>query len=91
MLTILYIFAKIISITLVVITYAMLARMLLPLVVSPDESRIYRFSVGLSEPFVAPVRFLMERFNLLGGTPVDFSLPVAYILLFVIRLMLPVI
>ena len=89
MLTFLYIFAKIISITLVVATYAMLARMLLPLVVSPDESKIYRFSVGISEPFVAPVRFLMEKFNFLCGTPVDFSLPVAYILIFIVRLILP--
>lgn len=89
MLTFLYIFAKIVSITLVVITYAMLARMLLPLVVNPDDSTVYRFSVGLSEPIVAPVRYLMAKFNFLSDTPLDFSLPVAYILLFIVRLLLP--
>lgn len=83
--------AKLISVGIDIISFAMIGRALLPLIVDTTESKIYLFTLYLTEPIVAPVRFLMEKFNILQGSPIDWSFTVSYILLILIGGFLPVI
>ena len=89
MLTVLEIFATTIQLLLLVASYAMAARMILPLFLEPDGSVIYAFTCILSEPIVAPVRYVLARFGVGEDSPMDFSLPIAYLLIFFVRLFLP--
>ena len=78
-----------ISLALTVSSYAMALRMILPLFVNPEDSKVYFFTCLLSEPIVAPVRAVMSVFGFDEGMPIDLALPTAYFLLFIIQLFLP--
>lgn len=86
---ILDIIAHLVSLTITVMSYAMAIRMILPLFITPEESRLYAFTCLLSEPIVAPVRTILYIFGIGDSLPMDFALPTAYILLFIIKLLLP--
>lgn len=88
---ILNLFAKVVALMLTVTSYAMALRMILPLFVEPESSRIYTFTCFLSEPVVAPVRAVLSIFGFDDAMPIDVALPTAYLLIFVIQLFLPAI
>ncbi len=88
---VLYFIAKLISILLEVVCTAMLVQALLPLFVSPEDSRLYLFLCALTEPFVMPVRFILNKLGLLDNSPIDWSFVLAYILISIITMLLPVI
>ena len=81
--------ARLISLFLTVSSYGMALRMMLPLFVNPEDSRLYMFTCLISEPIVAPVRTVLFMFGLDDSLPIDVALPTAYILLFIIQLFLP--
>ena len=81
--------ARLVSLFITVSSLSMAARMILPLFVEPESSKLYFFSCILSEPIVAPVRAVFDMIGLDDSMPIDLALPSAYILLFIIRLFLP--
>ena len=86
-----YIIAKTVQICLGLASFSMMARMLLPLFVNPMDSRLYAISCYVSEPFVLPVRFVMAKLNIGQNTPIDVAFIVAYLIVWVLELILPVI
>lgn len=82
-------FARFVSATLDVVSLAMLIRMLLPLFTDADGSRLYTFLGCITEPFIAPVRFLLVKFNLLQNSPIDWSFTVTYLVIAVVQMLLP--
>lgn len=91
MLVVLNIFASFVQLAISVTMFAMVARMLLPLFVNPEESRLYLFAALISEPVVAPVRALLYAFGVGDRSPLDFSVPTAYLVLMIIQWFLPAI
>ena len=91
MIEVIYIFAKTVSVTLSVVSVAMLVRMILPWFVDPMESRIYELSCLLTVPFILPVRAFMVRFNIAQDSPIDWAFSIAYILIWLLKNMLPAI
>lgn len=89
--TILFIFAKTISVMLGAVYIAMLARMILPFFLNPEESRVYAVTVFITEPIIMPVRYLMVKMNIGQSSPIDWSFFITAILLSVVRSILPVI
>ena len=85
------IIAQLVSLMLTVTSYAMALRMILPLFLDPQESRIYMFTCFLSEPVVAPVRAALSMFGYDDSMPIDIALPTTYLLIFLIQLFLPAI
>ena len=81
--------ARVISILLDAISLAMIIRMLLPLFKNPEESRLYLFVAYVTEPFIVPVRFLLDKFNILQNSPIDWSFTITYFLLFIVGNLLP--
>ncbi len=88
---ILYFAAKCVEIFLSVVSFAMVIRMLLPIFVNPEDSRVYAIAFGITEPFVIPVRAIMVKFNIAQGTPFDWSFTVTYLLIWLLQMFLPVI
>ena len=91
MITVLYIIAKTVSVILSVVSYAMIARMLLPWFVDPMESRLYAIVSLVTEPFVAPVRAVLVMLNIGQDSPIDWSFSIAYILIWLLQGILPAI
>ncbi len=91
MLVILYFIAKLIAILLEAVSLAMLIQALMPLFTSVDENRFYIFLCALTEPFIYPVRYVLNKFGLLDKSPIDWSFLLTYILLSIVTVLLPVI
>ena len=83
-------FARLVRILIEAVSLAMMVRMLIPLFKNPEESRLYLFVAYLTEPFIAPVRFLLIKFNLLQDSPIDWSFTITYFLLAIVGGMLPI-
>ena len=84
-------FARLVSATLNVVSLAMLVRMLLPLFTDAEGSRLYTLLGIITEPFIAPVRFLLVKFNLLQNSPIDWSFTVSYLFIAFVQMLLPVV
>ena len=82
-------FARLITALLDTVSLAMLVRMLLPLFTGTEDSKFYTFLACITEPFIAPVRFLMVKFNLLQGSPIDWSFTVTYLVIAIVQMLLP--
>ena len=87
----LYIIAKTIAIFLDVIYFAMLARVILPFFVNPEESGLYALTAILTEPIIIPFRFLLMKLNIGQNSPLDWSFFVAAIALTILESILPAI
>ena len=53
-----------------------------------DDNVILRFSYTVTEPFIYPVRLLLDRIPAFSEMPVDISFTVTFLLLFVLQLFL---
>lgn len=54
-------------------------------------SRIFQFIVTVTEFFVFPFRVIMEKFNIMQGTPIDAPFMVAYLFIVLTSAFLPII
>ena len=71
------------------VSIIMIARMLLPFLVDPMESRVYALSCLFTEPFIAPVRALMVKFNIGQDSPIDWAFSITYIIIWLLGNLLP--
>ena len=85
-----FLLAKVISITLGLVSWAMIARMILP-IFTGEEGKIYAFCYAVTEPFVIPFRYIMVKLNIGQDLPIDLSFTFAYFAIALIQLFLPVI
>lgn len=89
--TIFYISAKCVQVLLDIVSLAMMLRAIMPIFADVEESGFYALTVAITEPFVAPVRFLFAKLNIGQDTPVDMAFFATYIILWVLGIFLPVI
>ena len=87
----LFVLAKTVSTVLDVVSFAMLARALLPFFVDPMESRAYGIACYMTEPFIAPVRAIMFRLNIAQDSPIDWAFSITYIIIWLLGSLLPAI
>ena len=91
MIEILYILAKTVSVILGAVSIAMFIRMLLPFFVNPMESRAYAIAFFVTEPFITPVRAVMINMNIGQDSPIDWAFSITYIIIWLLRNILPTI
>ena len=53
-----------------------------------DDNVILRFAYAVTEPFIYPVRLLLDRIPALREMPIDISFSVTFLLLFLLQLFL---
>ena len=83
------ILAGLISVILDAVTLCMILRMIVSLF-SPNESgKLGAFLALITEPFIIPVRFILAKLNILQDSPIDWSFTISYLVLMMIRFMLP--
>lgn len=89
--TIFYILAKTVRIFLDFISLSMMIRWILPIFADVEENKLFMVSVATTEPIIAPVRFLLDRFGIGQDSPIDWGFMATYLLLVLIDLFLPII
>lgn len=85
-----YIIAKVVSIGLSVLSVAMFLRVILQFFAS-GESKFVIFCYAITEPFIIPIRVIMEKLNIGQNSPIDIPFFIAYIMISVLQMMLPMI
>ena len=89
--TIFYILAKSVQIFLDFLSLAMMIRWILPIFADVEENKLFMVSVATTEPIIAPVRFLLDRFGIGQDSPIDWGFMVTYLLLVTAGIFLPII
>lgn len=89
--TVLYIFAKTISLIISTVSTTMFVRMILSFFIMGEPNKFYMLTCYITEPFIAPVRALMVRFNILQDSPIDWAFFITAILLSILELILPIV
>lgn len=78
--TLIYLVVSLVRAILSTVMISMLIRSILSLFMM-TENKFSALVFYITEPFVIPVRLLMEKLNLFQGTPIDFSFMITVILL----------
>ncbi len=91
MIEIAHFLAKLVSVGLEIVFWAMFLRALLPFFVNPEESKLLALLTLITEPFILPVRYVLYKFNLFGDSPFDFAYLITYIILTLLQNTLPAI
>ena len=86
-----YLLAKTVSVLISVVSFAMLLRVVIPWFVDPMESRIYAVICLVTEPFIVPVRVILEKLDIGQNSPIDWSFMITYLLFSIIQMILPAI
>ena len=84
-----YVFTNLVSFFLMALEAMMFIRAILSWMPVDEDSPIANFVFAMTEPIIVPVRFLIERFELVRSLPIDLSFFVAFILLSVVQMLLP--
>jgi len=87
--TILALIAQTVLTIIVALQLLMMARAIMSWVVPDEDNKIYSFVIAVTEPVIAPVRMLIERFELFRSVPIDVSFIITYIILLIIQYLLP--
>jgi uncharacterized protein YggT (Ycf19 family) len=83
---------KTVALILSAISFAMLLRVILSFFVQePESNRFYVFVFLITEIFLTPVRFILDKLGIGKNSPFDMSFIIGYLLLIVIESALPVI
>ena len=80
----LYVISTTVHLMLNMVMIAMTVRAILSLFVNTTENKIYAIAYMISEPIIAPIRFLFYKLNLFQSIPLDISFLATYILLRII-------
>lgn len=85
----LYLFTNIIHVFLTAVLFMMFARAILSWFPLSNDNPLEEFLYRVTEPFVMPVRAIIERFEALDSLPIDISFFISFILLSVLLEILP--
>ena len=85
-----YIIAKVVSIGLSVLSVVMFLRVILQFFASA-ENKFVLFCYAITEPFIIPIRVIMEKLDIGQNSPIDIPFFIAYIMISVLQMMLPMI
>ncbi len=78
---VLYIFAGVVSLFLSALQLLMFARAILSWLPIDEGSPLLTFLHAVTEPFILPVRAVLERFEFFASSPIDLSFFVTFLLL----------
>lgn len=83
-----YVVATTLSVLLSAIQLLMLVRAIMSWLPMDEDSTLVRFITMATEPVIMPVRYLLDRFGLFEGMPIDMSFFITFMLISVIRMFL---
>ena len=84
---VIYMIARLVSALLTLLELAMFIRAVLSWIPTLGDSAFGDFIYTVTEPVIAPIRALADRFGWFRNSPIDFSFLIAYLLLFALQSM----
>lgn len=78
---VLYVFSGVVSLFLTILQLLMFARAILSWFPLDEGSPLLTFLHAVTEPFILPVRALLERFEFFASSPIDLSFFITFLLL----------
>lgn len=87
---ILYILMKTVSLLLSAMQLLMMLRAVISWLPVDEDSNIVNFLYAMTEPLIVPIRSLISRFEGLDDLPIDISFFIAFMLLSIVRILLPI-
>ena len=88
MIQIAYVLTTTVRLLLIALQLLMLGRAILSWLPLEEENPVENFLFSLTEPVIAPVRALIDRFGWFEGLPIDMSFFITFILLSVLTAIL---
>ena len=85
-----YIVAKVVSVGISALSLAMFLRVILQFFVA-DDNKFIIFCYAVTEPFIIPIRVIMEKLNVGQNSPIDIPFFVAYIFITILQMLLPIV
>ncbi len=85
---VLYLIQSIVRIAIIGLQVCMLGRAVMSWFQIDEESPLFAFAYAVTEPVIAPIRALLERFEFVASSPIDISFFVAFLLLSVLQILL---
>lgn len=83
--SVLYVLANVVSLLLTLLNLAMLLRAVFSWFPELDDSAFGDFLYMITEPFIIPVRAILNRFSGVQNSPIDISFLVTCLLLLIVR------
>lgn len=87
---ILYILMKTVSLLLSAMQLLMMLRAVISWLPVDEDSNVVNFLYAMTEPLIVPIRSLLSRFEALDDLPIDISFFIAFMLLSIVRILLPI-
>jgi len=78
-----YIFVQFVTILLYALQFCMFGRALVSWFSPDEDNKLARFLFVVTEPFVYPIRQLLNKFELFSNMPIDMSCMFAFIIIVV--------
>lgn len=82
---VLYVLANVMSLLLTLLNFAMILRAVFSWIPELDDSAVGDFLYMVTEPFIIPVRAILNRISGVQNSPIDISFLVTCLLLLVVR------
>lgn len=79
--SLIYIFARFVIVLLTALQFCMFGRAIMSWIAPDEDNRIARFLFVVTEPFVYPIRQIMNKFDLFSNMPIDMSFMFAFIII----------
>ena len=86
--TVFYVLQSVIVISIDILLIAMFVRAILSWIPGADENKLGDFLYAVTEPFITPVRAILDRIPLFQGFPLDMSFFFTFILLSILSTLL---
>ncbi len=78
---VLYVFSGVVSLFLGALQLLMFARAIISWLPIDEDSSIPAFLHAVTEPFILPVRAILDRFEFFASSPIDLSFFITFLLL----------
>lgn len=85
---IIYVVATTVRFLVIALQFLMMARAILSWLPMDEDNPVVSFLYSVTEPVIAPVRAIIERFGWFEGLPIDMSFFITFILLSILEMFL---
>ena len=79
--SVVYLFAQLVILLLYALNFCMFGRAVVSWVFPEEDNKIARFLFVITEPFVYPVRQLMNKFEFFSNMPIDMSFMFTFVII----------
>lgn len=86
--SVLYVVSQVAYLATVILSFMIMLRAIMSWFIADEDNRLYNFLIAATEPFIIPIRSILDRFEVFRQLPVDMSMFFTMLILSIIQLFL---